>query len=58
MFNFNKNCHWSHDWEKWSKVESRSWQTYGNSDQTFLNYYQRRECRRCGKIEEREVRKG
>lgn len=46
---------WSCNWEKWGKVEDRPWQTYESSDQTFVRYYQRRECKDCGKVEERRL---
>jgi hypothetical protein len=55
MFGWNKSCHWSHDWENWGELVSRQWQAYGTSDQTFVRNYQRRTCKRCGRIEERLV---
>lgn len=49
------SCFWSHNWEKWSEVFDVPWEAYGNSEQTFVRHYQRRECKDCGLIEERDV---
>ena len=49
------SCWWSCNWEKWGEVEKRPWQEYGSSDKVFVRYYQRRECKDCGKIEERRI---
>ena len=48
-------CFWSCNWEKWGEIETTEWQVYGEREQSFIRYYQRRECKDCGKIEERRV---
>ncbi len=48
-------CFWSCNWEKWSEVEDRPWKLHDNPDQTFIRYFQRRECKDCGVIQERQL---
>jgi hypothetical protein len=57
------NCFWpwSHDWDKWEQYIQNFSVTYnwGNNagrDFPYIEYWQKRKCKKCGKEEREEIK--
>lgn len=50
-----KRCWWDHDWSKWTLVKHLVKKTLGGTIVEGHVDYQRRQCLRCGKIEEEAI---
>jgi len=49
-----KSCFWKHDWGKWKEIEKTFKLVHKVSGKEYITKerWQRRRCKRCGKIQE------
>lgn len=49
----NKSCFWKHKWTKWYEVKYDGYSPISNKE--CVIYCQRRQCVKCGKIQEQNI---
>jgi hypothetical protein len=45
-----------HEWSKWEPYEVKYTYVYGDKPYTGAESWQRRQCKECGKVQERKIR--